>query len=216
MSDYPDNLDTRPITEWPGQLTPAHRRQRSPFSAKLSSTLDVLRRELTQRSARHPVLEVAIPEQQFRVDGRPYANARADHPGVVLTLPQTDVGPLRFACDRYDTWQANLRAIALTMEALRAVDRYGATSRAEQYQGFKALPAGTGAPATGMTESDAVAILMRAAGLDPTQVPPTRDALRDVYADARKRSHPDHNDDSRAQWDLVDQASRVLTRAGRL
>jgi hypothetical protein len=36
--------------------------------------------------------------------------------------------------------EANVRAIALALEALRKVDRYGVTKRGEQYAGWKALP----------------------------------------------------------------------------
>lgn len=50
-------------------------------------------------------------------------------------------GPLKFYCDAFDQWQDNLRAIALTLEHLRTMDRYGCTSGTEQYTGFAALPA---------------------------------------------------------------------------
>ena len=55
----------------------------------------------------------------------------------------TKGGPLLFVCGRFTTWQDNLRAIAKTMEALRAVKRWGATQSDEQYTGFRALPAAT-------------------------------------------------------------------------
>lgn len=38
-------------------------------------------------------------------------------------------------------WQINLRAIALGLEALRKLDRYGITSRGEQYTGWRAIEA---------------------------------------------------------------------------
>lgn len=38
-------------------------------------------------------------------------------------------------------WQANIRAIAKTLEHLRDLDRWGVTKRGEQYTGWKALPA---------------------------------------------------------------------------
>ena len=48
---------------------------------------------------------------------------------------------MSYPCDKYSNWQANLRAIALSLEALRAEDRYGVTRRAEQYKGWaKLLP----------------------------------------------------------------------------
>jgi hypothetical protein len=88
------------------------------------------------------VLEVAIPAEQFRIDGRPRASAKASHPGVILSV-STSVGALRYPCDRFATWQDNLRAIALSLEALRKVDRYGVTKSGEQYRGFLAIEQGT-------------------------------------------------------------------------
>lgn len=52
----------------------------------------------------------------------------------------TKKGSLRFPCDTYISWEDNLRAIVLTLERLRAIDRYGVTQHAEQYKGWNALP----------------------------------------------------------------------------
>lgn len=43
-----------------------------------------------------------------------------------------------FATDACELWQHNVRSIALGLEALRAVDRYGITRRGQQYAGFRA------------------------------------------------------------------------------
>ena len=121
--------------------------ERSPFSASLDVTLGALDRELRAISARDAELQVAIQPSAFRQDGRPNKRAIAEHPGVVLTFSIIDGGerlPVSFPCDSYLTWQDNLRAIVLSMEALRKVNRYGVTKRAEQYRGFAALPAGDG------------------------------------------------------------------------
>ena len=131
MSDYPDGLTVRPLTTWPGDLTSPADRRVSPFAATLGTTLSALDRELAAIQARNPVMEVAIDPGQFRIDGRPRARAAAIHPGVVLSLPATSVGPLRYATDRFLNWQDNLRAIVLGMEALRKVERYGITRRGE-------------------------------------------------------------------------------------
>ena len=100
MSDYPDGLTVRPLTTWPGDLTSPADRRVSPFAATLGTTLSALDRELAAIQARNPVMEVAIDRGQFRIDGRPRARAAAIHPGVVLSLPMTSVGPLRYATDR--------------------------------------------------------------------------------------------------------------------
>lgn len=103
----------------------------------------LLKRELRALSAKHVVIELAVSEAELRLDGWPYADARPTHAGVVLSL-ESKYGPLRYPCTRFDRWQDNVRAIALALEALRKVDRYGVTKRGEQYTGWKQLQAGAG------------------------------------------------------------------------
>lgn len=141
MSDWPDNLRIRPITSWPGERTRG--RRDAPFKSTLGSTLETLRRELRMLRASDIWLEVAMAENDFRIDGRPKANARAFHPGVVLSFHSHTLGKdLRYASDRFWTWQDNLRAVALGLEALRKVERYGIANRGEQYAGWAQLTAG--------------------------------------------------------------------------
>jgi len=208
MTDYPSDLDVRPLTTWPGELTPEHKRMRSPFGSPLYVTLATLRTELRQLNARRPVLEVAIPEAKFRIDGRPYADAKATHPGVVLSLPATSEGPLRYATDKFLTWQDNLRAIVLGLEALRRVERYGITRRGEQYQGFRAIESGARAigSAPAMDEATAITVLRAAAEVE-------LDAdieLRYLIRAAQARSHPDVNGGDQTAWDQVALALRSL------
>ena len=135
MSDWPANLTVAPIREWPGALT-AERRP-SPFRqpskyvtvegerkwkpsapVPLSQTLRDLDRELDAVRARDAELLVAIDAAQFKRDGRPYANARAAHPGVILSFTIPDVGALSYPCDTFTTWEDNLRAVVLALEVL--------------------------------------------------------------------------------------------------
>lgn len=130
----------RPLERW--DRRGAGHRPHSPFQAAYQSTIDLLEREARQIGARRVVVELALREADLRLDGKPYANAKTDHPGVTVALDSRH-GPLKYTADKFATWQENLRAIALGLEALRKVDRYGMTSRGEQYAGWKALPAGT-------------------------------------------------------------------------
>jgi hypothetical protein len=148
MSAWPDNLNIRPIETWPGERTRG--RQDAPFKAGLSATLGTLTRELRMLRATDVWLEVAMTDHDFRQDGRPKANARAFHPGVVLSFHSHTLGKdFRYATDRFWTWQDNLRAIALGLEALRKVERYGIANRGEQYAGWAQLPAGGPSSARG-------------------------------------------------------------------
>jgi hypothetical protein len=200
---YPDNLDVRPLTTWPGELTPPSKQRHSPFSASLTSTVRQLSTELGALKAKRPILEVAIPGDQWRVDGRPRASARATHPGVVLSLPETTAGPLRYATDVFWTWQENLRAIVLGMEALRRVDRYGITKRGEQYAGFRALPRGGASLAA--TAPDARVIICELAGV-------SRGAIIDgpVIRAAKIAAHPDRRDGDSTAWHELEAALRLL------
>lgn len=123
--------------------------RRSPFSARWSSTVADLSRELRAHGARRAILEIDLPESAIRLDGLPRADRNAYTPGVVLSFEATRVPgkpQLRYEVGTFDDWRDNVRAIALGLEALRAVDRYGVTKRGEQYAGWKALTMGSGAP----------------------------------------------------------------------
>lgn len=116
----------------------------SPFSASLTATAEVLAREVDHLRPERVILEADFREDQLRIDGLPRATATAASPGVILTLVGTAHGDLRYPCSTFRRWEDNLRAIALALEALRRVDRYGVTKRGEQYAGWKQLGAGTG------------------------------------------------------------------------
>lgn len=209
---WPDNMKVDPIGAWPGELT--RNRQYSPFRAALSETLTVLERELRMLGAKDARLQIAIPVNRFRIDGRPYADARPEHPGIILTC-ESKHGPLSYPCDTYATWQDNLRAIALALEALRKVDRYGVTKRGEQYRGFLAIEA-TAMPSTPFThEPESVTgwlerLLTTAEVVHSSQLPlPLRTLLRRAQA----HTHPDHGGDPE-QFRLVSLAESYLREAG--
>jgi hypothetical protein len=134
----------RPLGVWPsGKRT--QNRERSRFRAGWSDTLNLLERELAHLGVRYDamiVIEAGYTEGEIRLDGLPRRDARPRDPAVVLNF-DSKYGPLRYGCDTYTMHDDNLRAIALALEALRAVDRYGVTKRGEQYAGWKALPDGS-------------------------------------------------------------------------
>ena len=139
----------RPLARWPYPDT-RPRRSSSAFRAGWQDTLDLLERELRHLDGRQVVIGGSWREQDIRQDGMPRSNAREPtHPGVEVSFDGR-VGDHRqrlvYATDTCLRWQHNVRSIALGLEALRAVDRYGITRRGEQYAGFKQLEAGTSAP----------------------------------------------------------------------
>lgn len=168
---------------------PDRDRVRSQFSAPLSSTLSVLRRELENLGADRGVLELDMAAEHLRLDGLPRSGAIARSPGIIVSFRVTGfalVSALRYEIDAFDHWADNLRGLALGLEALRAVDRYGVTKRGEQYVGFKALTAGTsgdGDPARGRGLINAAGGSWRkAAALAHPDTGGNPDDFRDVIA----------------------------------
>lgn len=204
---------TRPLSDrtW---LRPDAQRKSSQFDATWSKTLQLLGREIDLLGGRDVVIEVDVNERHIRLDGMLRADARATSPAVVVAFDTKKHGPMLYRSDRYADrwsnrpgWQENVRAVALTLEALRAVDRYGATETGQQYAGFKALPAGRAMPASHMTSDQAVSVIAAAAGVREHEVRP--DLVR-IVRRARAFSHPDRNGGDQEAWDQVEQAAAVL------
>jgi hypothetical protein len=168
----------RPIDEWPGEPNPD--RRWAPFRTSLSQTVPILARELRMLDARQVVIQVALEESDIRIDGFPKAGRRARHPGVILAF-DSKWGPLKYATDEFTDWEDNLRAIALAMEALRKVDRYGVSKRGEQYRGWRALPTGSAGddPVASLTREQAERLLESEGG----------------WSEAVKKHHPDRGGD---------------------
>lgn len=137
----------RPLSDrtW---LRPPGQREATRFDSSWIATLALLRREVARLDGRDLVIGVDVAEKDLRLDGTLRARARADTPAVEVAFDSKH-GPMLYRCDRYFAryhdqgadWQQNVRAIAKTLEALRAVDRYGASSSGEQYRGYRQIEA---------------------------------------------------------------------------
>lgn len=134
------HVTCRPLTSWPVPET--HPRRADRFGVGWERTLDDLWRELDNLGCQRAVIELDITEADIRNDGWPRASAQARTPRVVVSLLDSRHGPLRYPCDTYRDWKANVRAIALSLEHLRGVDRHGVTRHGEQYTGWRALSSG--------------------------------------------------------------------------
>lgn len=179
------NHTVRPIGTYPGIETPATMRRVSPFRTSWSKIKTLLERELRQLGATEYILELDVREWDLRQDGGLRANARPQGPRIVVAA-ETKHGPIVVPCDTFRSHEDNLYAIALSLEKLRAVDRYGVAMRGEQYRGWTAIPASTG----GLVSIDSAwALLAREAGIEPQ----ARDAqsARALYIRAAKHCHPD-------------------------
>jgi hypothetical protein len=89
-------------------------------------------------------------------------------------------------CDRWDKIEGNVRAIALTIEAMRGMERWGAKSMiAAMFQGFTALN-----ERTGKSHWDVL-------GLKP-EPQPTEKQIMDAYRKLAQTAHPDKGGSSEA------------------
>lgn len=177
-----------PLT-WPDRQcrTPYGRRRAAKFKAGLGQARDELLRELQLLGAKDVLVSSNVPTRR---DGLMYSDARQpDDPGVAvyfdrrLNVPNApgQWSPFVIACDSYSKVQWNLRAIGVTVEALRAIQRHGASEMLEQaFTGFAALPPAPSVP----TGPDWWVTLM---------VPQAADAetIKTAYRELAGKNHPD-------------------------
>lgn len=190
---------TRPVTK--------HRAPSRRFSASWQDTLDLLAREIGRLGCRTAVaIRIDVQGGDIRRDGMLGAHARTDFPGVAVSF-ESRFGPLSYATDAYDSWQANVRAIALSLEALRAVDRYGVSKSGEQYAGWRAIESGQ--PKVFDSRDEAIRWLREVTGISAPDVSPGPLLRRASVA-----LHPDHNDGERSQWNRLDAARQMIEAAG--
>jgi hypothetical protein len=184
---------------------------RSPFEAPWIRTEQLLTRELTWLEAKRSVLELDLTEAALRIDGGVKANARMFSPRARLSFESVH-GPLSYATGRYSDWHSNVRAIALSLEALRKVDRYGITRAGEQYTGWRALPATSSVDQVRVAALRVARIAASPAVTDDVVVDKILsdpDAYRAVYRQAARNAHPDHGGD-RDRWARLEAARSIL------
>lgn len=133
---------------------------------------------------RYSVLSMNVPR---RVDGSPYASGKPENgdPGVALYFERKGK-QMVFACDRWDQVKDNIRAVQKTMEALRAIDRWGASEMMERaFSAFEAI-----APPLSWR---------KVLGLDGR---PTEDQVNAAFREKARRAHPDAGGSTAAMVEL--------------
>lgn len=193
-----------PIETWPDDWNRvALDREWSPFTASYGRTLRQLDDELRHLGVDEALLQVDASVRDVRLDGQLRADAKVTHPGCILTIESAHHGTLVYSTDRYQTrgwrgkgasssWQENLRAITLGLEALRKVERYGIAGRGQQYAGYKALGSGIPMPPP-MTWDQAAELLVVEAEADRVDDDDlaNREVVHDLWRRAARRHHPD-------------------------
>jgi hypothetical protein len=198
----------RPLTPEARARLAGVKMEGSPFSAPWRATTDLLDRELWALGVRAEyVLMIDVTERDLKLDGGLRANARPASPAVAIAFTTGRLGDLMFACGKFRDWHDNVHAIALGLEALRKVDRYGITKSAEQYKGWSALPPGTPMPPAELSLNDALTILADLSGM-PVYV----NNAQSVNAARRvgvRRHHPDTGGDPEESPRLTEAYERI-------
>lgn len=205
-------IDARfvPIEKWPGKPRSSYSQKRAVFRAKYSARLDLLEKELNNLGGKDIIIQAYFDLRDIRNDGWPRSSARPKSSGVIVTFRNRKNEQLSFPCDTYSGWEDNLYAIALSLEALRTVDRYGVTQNAEQYQGWKRL-----APPAQEQSKDvewALAHLARLAGTTAQSLRLDPFAVDLAYRAAAKMTHPDKGGTAEA-FHLVQEAFNIAKGA---
>jgi hypothetical protein len=123
---------------WPEGWKRSRYTERSKFKTGFGAARNLLFAELARLGASAIILSTNIP---LRNDGLPRANMRPDggDTGVAVYFRRNSK-PMVFACDKYDRSEDNIYAIAKTIDAMRGIERWGASDMMERaLSGFKAL-----------------------------------------------------------------------------
>jgi len=126
---------------WPEGWTRENCKEESNFATSGTKAHKMLMDEIRRMGGTGIVLSTNVPLRQdgmIRMDREPVDAGVA----VYFTRKQKQVV---FACDRFDLLRDNMLSLAKTIEALRGIERWGASEMLERaYSGFKQLNAENG------------------------------------------------------------------------
>lgn len=200
----PFQIIIKPIQKWIGPETeePIYSR----FKQNYSDTKKILEFELEKLNAipSSVLLEMFVTPKDLHLNG---AALRAAHkpfkPGVVLSfsiftrrLRNNQTGAIRnetktlsYPCDTYTDWQDNLRAIALSLQKLRDVARYGVFKYEDMIERL-ALPSATGKISD---RGSALIFLADFIGKSGAEIEQSEVLIKSAYRAAALALHPDKN-----------------------
>lgn len=160
--------------QWPAGWPRTAKPVRSRFDVTLAQARDELLDEIGRLGGAHVVISSNLPTRR---DGLPYADRRAPADTGVAVYFVLEGRQRVFACDRWDDVGDNIRAIQRTLEALRGIDRWGASEMmARAFEAFVALP-----PAPSCWTD---------LGLERATA--TREMVAAAFRRLAKDAHPDH------------------------
>ncbi len=190
--------DAYPLN-WPDgwKRTPAGDRRRAPYKTEPSRAVQHLQDELRRLGAVGAyVISTNVPTRKNGV--APISDARnPEDPGVSVYWSTNTFKDRVIACDKWLKVYDNVHAIGLAIEAMRAIERAGATQVLERaFSAFGALPAASAAPINRpwweVLKFDKAAI-----GSLSTTVTDAR------YRELARSAHPDHGGSDQALTELT-------------
>lgn len=171
---------------WPRTKVP----QRSRFDVPLTAALDGLFNQIALMGGSYPVLSSNL---ELRRDGLPYAQQREPADAGIAVYFMRKGKQMVFACDRWDRARDNVRAIEKTIEAMRGIERWGASDMLERaFSAFEALPA----PGPSVKKP-----WREILGFPPGSKPDRAD-IELAYRSKAKRAHPDTGGSNEAMSEL--------------
>lgn len=123
---------------WPEGWKRTKLPQSSRFDVSFAAARDGLVEQLRLLGARYTIISTNI---ELRRDGLPYANQPEPADKGVAVYFEWKSRQHVLACDRWNKIKDNLRALEKTVEAMRGIDRWGASTILERsFEAFVALP----------------------------------------------------------------------------
>lgn len=114
------------------------------FTSARDNCLEQIRMLGGRASKNSAIISTDIPT---RNDGLPYADAARrtmKSQGVAVYFTYNDE-PVVFCCDKWDSVDHNMHAVAKSIEAIRGLDRWGVSEMLKRvFTGFEALPQASG------------------------------------------------------------------------
>lgn len=196
------NVEAYPLS-WPAgwARTAQGKRRASRYRVTQERAQQDLLRSLRLLGARYVTISTNV---ELRRDGLPYASRRAPEDPGVACYWERDGKPEVIACDSWSTVGENIRAIGQAVDALRQLERCGASEILNRaFTGFSALPAASGATGPRTWREVLGFPLQRATRITAVDVEHRYRAL------ARER-HPDSGGSHEAMLELNEARAQAL------
>lgn len=161
---------------WPAGKARCKSRKHAMFKVKHDRALEEMLEEVRRMKGQRVVVSTNM---KVRQDGMPYAKQVNIWDVGVAVYFWRDGKQVCVACDQYTTITDNVRAIGLTLECMRGIERYGGNQMLEQaFRGFAALPSPIDLPSP----------WWEVLGLTPEA---TEEGIRAARVSLARRFHPD-------------------------